>query len=207
MECRESRLLIHEFLDGDIDELANRRLQEHLWSCSECRRHKHELQKTIALVQSTSHVHAPADFTQRVLAQLPAPTKMNLVSLWLKRHPFIAAAAVFLLLMTSSLVASWFESDQMLQVSSNDFDQLQVDRQRKVVVVPEGAVVTGDLIVRNGSVEVQGTVEGNVVAIDGKVFTASTAQIAGDVESIEAIIDWIWYQLKNIGNDLLPFAP
>jgi hypothetical protein len=67
-------------------------------------------------------------------------------------------------------------------------------------------VVTGDLIVRNGNVEVLGAVEGNVVAIEGKVFTASTAQIAGEVESIEEIFEWIWYQLKKIGNDLLPFA-
>ncbi|UFJ40705.1 zf-HC2 domain-containing protein [Brevibacillus humidisoli] len=206
MECRESRLLIHEFLDGDIDELANNRLQEHLRACNDCRRHKHELQKAIAFVQSTSHVHAPADFTQRVLAQLPAPTKMNLMSVWLKQHPFIAAAAVFFFLMAGSLVASWFEPNQTLQVSSNDLDQLRVDRQRNVVVVPEGVTVTGDLIVRNGSVEVLGEVDGNVVAIDGKVFTASTAQIAGDVESIEAIFDWVWYQLKNVGNDLLPFA-
>ncbi|WP_126424832.1 zf-HC2 domain-containing protein [Brevibacillus marinus] len=206
MECRDFRLLIHEFLDGDIDELANNLLQEHLQACGDCRRHRHELQKVIALVQSTSHVQAPADFTQRVLAQLPAPTKGNLLSIWLKQHPFIAAAAVFFILMSGSLAASWFESNSTLQVTSNDLGQLLVDEQRNMVVVPEGVVVTGDLIVRNGNVEVLGAVEGNVVAIEGKVFTASTAQIAGEVESIEEIFEWIWYQLKKIGNDLLPFA-
>ncbi|MGE5704248.1 MAG: anti-sigma factor, partial [Clostridia bacterium] len=74
-------------------------------------------------------------------------------------------------------------------------------------VVPVGTTVDGDLIVRNGSVEVQGKVRGNVVAIDGKVFLASTAQVAGSTESVEAIFDWVWYQLKNIGNNLLPASP
>lgn len=206
MECRQFRLLIHEFLDGDIDELGNKLLQEHLQACYDCRRHRHELQKVTALVQSMSHVQAPADFTQRVLAQLPAPTKGYLLSGWLKQHPFTVAVAVFFILMAGSLAASWFQSDSVLQVTSNDLDQLLVDEARNMVVVPEGVVVTGDLIVRNGNVEVLGAVEGNVVAIEGKVFTASTAQIAGEVESIEAIFEWIWYQLKKIGNDLLPFA-
>ncbi len=207
MECREQRVLVHEFLDGDIDELSNQRLQEHLRMCADCRRYLHELQKVIALVQSTSHIYAPPDFTARVMAQLPAPKRMNRFSNWLRQHPFLTAAAVFLFLMAGSLVASWFERDHTLQVSSNSLDQLKIDRERNVVVVPKGITVDGDLIVHNGSVEVQGAVKGDVVAIEGKVFLASTAQVAGDAESIEAIFDWIWYELKNIGNDLLPIAP
>ncbi|MFM1654572.1 zf-HC2 domain-containing protein [Brevibacillus sp. B_LB10_24] len=207
MECREKHLLIHSFLDGDIDELSNHRLQEHLRDCAECRQYLRELQKTVALVQSLSHVCAPSDFTNRVLAQLPAPSGMNRFSAWLRKHPFVTAAAVFFFLMAGSVSATWIERDQTLQVSSNSLDQLKIDRARNLVVVPEGTTIVGDLVVRNGSVEVQGKVQGNVVAIDGKVFLASTANVAGDAESIEAIFDWIWYELKNIGNNLLPIAP
>lgn len=207
MECREKRYLIHEYLDGDLDELGNRQLMEHLRTCLDCRAHLRELQKTIALVQSASHIHASADFTSRVLSRLPAPKQMSRLNLWLRSHPFLSAAAVFLLLMAGSITASWFDSDKMLQVSSRSIDKLLIDQTRNLVVVPKGVTVEGDLIVRNGSVEVQGEVNGSVVAIEGKVITASTAQIAGDVESIEAIFDWIWYELKNIGNDLLPMAP
>ncbi|MFY0544162.1 zf-HC2 domain-containing protein [Brevibacillus sp. H7] len=207
MECRESIVLIHEFLDGDLDELSNQRLQEHLKVCASCRRHLHELQRAIAFVQSASHIHVSPDFTIRVLAQLPAPTKANRFSNWLRNHPFLTAAAVFMFLMTGSLFASWFERDDMLQVSSSSMDKLKIDHDRNVVVVPAGTTIIGDLIVRNGNVEVQGEVKGNVVAIEGKVFLASTAQVAGSAESIEAIFDWIWYEVKNIGNDLLPVGP
>jgi anti-sigma factor RsiW len=207
MECRQANLLIHEFLDGDLDELSNQQLQEHLRTCQACHQHLHELKRVIAFVQSASHIHVSADFTARVLAHLPSPSKANRVSNWLRQHPFLVAAAVFFFLMTGSLTASWFEQDETLQVSSAHLDKLKIDKERNVVVVPSGVTIDGDLVVRNGSVEVRGKVKGNVVAIEGKVFLASTAQVAGDTESIEAIFDWIWYELKNIGNDLLPLAP
>ncbi|NGQ97515.1 anti-sigma factor [Brevibacillus sp. SYP-B805] len=207
MECRQANLLIHEFLDGDLDELSNQQLQEHLRTCQACCQHLHELKRAIAFLQSASHIHVSADFTARVLAQLPSPSKANRVSNWLRQHPFLVAAAVFFFLMTGSLTASWFEQDETLQVSSAHLDKLKIDKERNVVVVPSGVTIDGDLVVRNGSVEVLGKVKGNVVAIEGKVFLASTAQVAGDTESIEAIFDWIWYELKNIGNDLLPLAP
>jgi len=207
MECRDMICLIHEYLDGDTDELANQHLQTHMKTCVSCRQHMHELQRAIAFVQSASHIHVSSDFTARVLAQLPAPTKKNLFSSWLRNHPFLTAAAVFFFLMTGSLCANWFDRDNILQVSSSNMDKLKIDRERNVVVVPAGISIDGDLVVRNGNVEVQGEVHGNVVAIEGKVFVASTAQVIGNTESIEAIFDWIWYEVKNIGNDLLPALP
>lgn len=204
MECREMVVLIHEWLDGETDELANQCLQDHLKTCEKCRQHLHELQRVVAFVQSASHIHVSSDFTARVLAQLPAPSKKTLFSSWLRNHPFFTAAAVFLVLIAGSVSANWYDRNDTLQVSSSDLDKLEIDRERNVVVVPAGTQIDGDLVVRNGNVEVQGEVRGNVVAIEGKVFVASTAQIVGSTESIEAIVDWIWYEVKNIGNDLLP---
>ncbi|MGO0058791.1 zf-HC2 domain-containing protein [Brevibacillus fluminis] len=207
MDCRDSIVMIHECLDGDMDEYANLQLQTHLKECPRCHTHMHELQKAIVFVQSASHIQVSADFTARVLAQLPAPRKGHRLSNWLRQHPFLTAAAVFLVMMMGSVTATWFEPDDTLQVSANNIDKLKIDHERNIVVVPAGTTVDGDLIVRNGSVEVQGEVRGDVVAIEGKVFLASTAQVAGDTESVEAIFDWVWYQLKNIGNDLLPAFP
>jgi len=210
MKCNETQYLIHAFLDEDIDELSNHRLQTHLQTCSDCRIYFRELQKAIAFVQSASHVHAPSDFTARVMSNLPPQKRMRRFSRWITKNPFLTSAAVFFILMSASLMTTWFGDNDTLQVSSSNLenlDKLKIDHKRNVVVVPAGTTVSGDLIVRNGSVEVQGEVTGNVVAIDGKVFLASTAHVAGDAESIEMIFDWIWYELKNIGNDLLPSSP
>ncbi|MGD8192816.1 zf-HC2 domain-containing protein [Brevibacillus ginsengisoli] len=207
MKCTEHYGHVHAFLDGDIDELSNHELQEHLKSCSDCRLHLLELQKVIAFVKSASHIQVSGDFTQRVMAQLPAPSKTVRFSGWLRNHPFLTAAAVFFFLMAGSTLASWFDRGDTLQVSSGSLDKLTIDHQRNVVIVPKGTTVEGDLIVQNGSIEVQGEVKGNVVAIDGNVVLASTAHVVGDAESIDAIFEWVWYELKNIGNDLLPLAP
>jgi anti-sigma factor RsiW len=207
MDCREQIALIHLFLDGEIDEAEHRLLQDHLSQCGNCRQVLYEHQKSIALVQSLSHVHAPEGFTERVMAYIPASSRNTRFSNWLRNHPFLTAAAVFFVLMTSSLMASWFDRDETLHVSSPNMDKLLIDQKRNTVIVPEGITVHGDLIVRNGNVQVNGEVRGNVVAIEGTVFKASTAQIAGNAESIEQIVDYIWYQLKNLGNDLLPTSP
>ncbi|WP_426984119.1 zf-HC2 domain-containing protein [Brevibacillus borstelensis] len=207
MECREMSVLIHEFLDGEIDELSNQKLQTHMRTCASCRQHLQELQRAIAFVQSASHIQVSPDFTARVFAQLPTPTRKKRFSSWLRNHPFLTAAAVFLFLMTGSTMANWYERDNTLQIASSNMDKLKIDRTRNVVVVPAGTTIDGDLVVRNGNVEVQGEVRGNVVAIEGKVVLASTAHVAGSAESIEAIFEWIWYGVKNIGNDLLPVFP
>ena len=55
-----------------------RRLQKHL----------HEMEKSIALVQSTSHLTAPANFTANVLANLPKEKRTASINRWLKAHPF-----------------------------------------------------------------------------------------------------------------------
>ncbi|WP_139492050.1 zf-HC2 domain-containing protein [Brevibacillus dissolubilis] len=208
MDCKQIRPLIHGYLDEDIDSEKNQILQAHLQTCAECREIMHEIQKAIAFVQSASHIHAPSDFTAKVMAKLPAPTKANRFAGWLRAHPFLSAAAVFLLLMGGSLVSSWVDQDDYLQVASSEMDKLKIDQKRHVVIVPEGTTVSGDIIVRNGNVEVEGQVNGDVVAIDGEVrLMASTAHIAGNQESIKQIVDYIWYELKNIGNDLLPMTP
>ncbi|WP_232700213.1 zf-HC2 domain-containing protein [Brevibacillus daliensis] len=206
IDCKEARVLTHVFLDKDIDQLSNQRLQQHLVVCEACRNHLVELQTVVAFVESASHVHAPSDFTARVMAQLPAVPKRKTFGNFLRKHPFLTAAAVFFFLMTGNLFTSWFD-DNTLQVTSTNMDQLKIDRDRNMVVVPAGTTLTGDLIVKNGSVEVEGEVNGNVVAIDGSVFLASTAQVAGNIESVEEILDWVWYEFKNMGNYLLPSAP
>ncbi|WP_231558658.1 hypothetical protein [Brevibacillus thermoruber] len=60
------------------------------------------------------------------------------------------------------MFASWFEQDDTLQISSSSMDKLKIDRERNVVVVPAGTTIDGDLVVRNGNVEVLGKVKGNV---------------------------------------------
>ena len=64
MKCPiEMVVYMHEYLDDEISAEHERELRDHIQSCLDCKTHFHQLKKTIALVQSTSHIQAPKDFT------------------------------------------------------------------------------------------------------------------------------------------------
>ncbi len=66
---------MHDYLDGDITSENEQKLKHHLQQCEECQHHFHELKKAIAFVQSTSHISAPDDFTNKVMDRLPKEKK------------------------------------------------------------------------------------------------------------------------------------
>src|SRR5690554_3827310 len=110
--CPENVLhLMDDYLDGDISQNDERQLREHLESCSDCRKLYQELSKTIAFVQSASHIQAPADFVQKTMARLPKEKQRAGVQRWFRRHPMLAAAALFCVLMSAALFTN-FNDDQ-----------------------------------------------------------------------------------------------
>ncbi|MNH35197.1 Anti-sigma-W factor RsiW [compost metagenome] len=71
---------------------------------------------------------------------------------------------------------------------------LVVDGQ--TVIVPEGEVVKGDIVVKNGDLIVEGEVDGNVTVINGQ-YMASSAVVSGRIEEIDEVFEWLWYTIKN----------
>lgn len=71
---------------------------------------------------------------------------------------------------------------------------LVVDGQ--TVIVPEGEVVKGDIVVKNGDLVVEGEVDGNVTVINGQ-YMASSAVVSGKIEEIDEVFEWLWYTIKN----------
>lgn len=198
MSCPEHIiLLMHEQLDGDILPEDERTLKEHLTACKSCQQHFHELEKSIALVQSTSHVEAPTGFTANVMDHLPKEKRRVSVQRWLKTHPFVVAASFFLMLMGTSVFASW-SNDQTFSVSG----QSNLIVENNHVIVPEGEVVKGDVVVKNGSITIKGKVEGNVTVVNGQ-YMASAGQVTGNITVIDEMFEWLWYKIKSIGSDVI----
>ena len=67
---------MHNYLDEEISKEDEEYLRKHLQDCEECRTYFHEMKKAVALVQSTSHIKAPDNFTERVKASLPKERKI-----------------------------------------------------------------------------------------------------------------------------------
>jgi anti-sigma factor RsiW len=183
---------MHDYLDGDLSIEKEQLLKDHLQSCEDCQNHFYELKKALALVQSTSHIQAPADFTAKVMEHLPKERKKVGVNRWLRHHPMLTAAALFMILMTGTFFTSWNDSQDFSFTKNNN---LVV--QDHTVIVPEGKVVQGDLTVRNGDVKIEGTVEGDVTVINGEEYRASAGSVTGEIKEIDQAFEWLWYKIKN----------
>ncbi|UOY87607.1 anti-sigma-W factor RsiW [Bacillus glycinifermentans] len=195
MSCPEHFVqLMHKYLDGDILPEEETELKSHLQSCEGCKKRLREMEKSIALVQSTSHLAAPANFTANVLANLPKEKRAVSINRWLKAHPFIVAAALFIILMGGSLFSSW-KNDHDFSVSN----QPNLVVKNNTVTVPEGKVVNGDVTVKNGKLIIKGKIDGDVTIINGEKYTASAGQVTGQIHEINEAFDWIWYQIKSAG--------
>lgn len=188
---------MHEYLDEELSQEDEKELKAHLLDCEACRTHFHELKRTIAFVQSTSHINAPQQFTKEVMSRLPKEKKEVGIERSLKQHPLLAAAAVFFLLMGGSLLTSWNDGDEFAFTKQ---DNVVVDGQ--TVIVPEGQVVEGDLIVRNGDLRVEGEINGDVTMINGERYMAGAGTITGDIEEIDQAFEWLWYKTKSAFSDL-----
>ncbi|WP_100406037.1 anti-sigma factor family protein [Bacillus solitudinis] len=188
--------LIHKYLDGDATETEKLDLEMHVANCSSCDEHLRELKKAIAFVQSSSHIEAPANFTGAVMAKLPKRKSASVWKQWTRKHPLAIAAAVFLLLMSVSVTSVWVNGDEQVTVTGSG--NVLIDRESGKVVVPEGEIIEGDLVVRNGDLLVEGEVRGNILLVNSEPYYASAGHVTGEVSEVNQALEWVWYHIKNI---------
>lgn len=183
---------MHEYLDEDISEQHEQVLKAHLKECEQCQAHFHELEKTIALVKSLSLIEAPSDFTNKVMKKLPKEKKKISIQRWFIQHPLLTAASLFVIFMMGSFISTWNEQGEFSVTKQSN---LIVNND--TVIVPEGEVIKGDIVVRNGTIQIEGQVEGNVIVINGEKYMSSAGQVTGEIKEINALFEWIWYQIKH----------
>lgn len=199
MKCPEEIIeLMHEFLDEELEKEKEIKLREHLQSCKECADIFNEFKKTIALVQSTSNIQAPDHFSERIMASLPKEKKKISIQRWLQKHPFLAAASLFIVLMMGSFLSTWSENREF-SVSN----QHNLIVKNHTVIVPKGKVVKGDVVVQNGKLKIEGEVQGNVTVINGEKYMASAGHVTGNIEEVNEVFDWIWYYIKKTCKDIV----
>ncbi|MRN57044.1 zf-HC2 domain-containing protein [Paenibacillus sp. 19GGS1-52] len=201
MECKLAVSMMHDYLDDDLPGQQQRELKEHLLSCTDCRVKFKELEQTDMLMFSLMH-HNPVaseDLVDRIMNSIPKSKKERGFVTWIKRHPALTAASLFLVVMLMSTVTLG-NSDRQLVVRGSDLDQVVI--KGDTVIVPSGKVISGDLTVENGKTQVFGEVNGNVTVIDGSLYQASTAHISGQVKSIDQAVSWIWYKVTNMFSEV-----
>lgn len=201
MDCKLAVSLMHEYLDNDLSRQQQLELKSHLLQCVDCRNRFEELEQTDMLLYSlTHHATGPSDdLADRIMGMLPQQKKPTPWITWVKNHPAITAAALFLVVMLFSTVSFWNPENQLI-VKGSELDKLIIEGQ--TVIVPADQIITGDITVENGKTQVFGEVQGNLTVIDGELFQASTAHISGQVKDIDKAMDWIWYKITNLFSDV-----
>lgn len=199
MKCPEEYiLLMHEYLDEELSPEKEKELSKHLSQCPECHQHFQELEKSIALVKGLNHLSTSDNFTMGVMNKLPKEKKKVGFQRWFRHHPLLTAASLFLILMMGSFFTTW-NKEQNLSVSK----QPNLVVENDTVIVPEGEVIYGDVVVKNGKLRIEGQVEGNVTVINGEKYMASAGQVSGQIYEVDQFFEWLWYQIKSTTKQLV----
>lgn len=190
---------MHAYLDGDISHEDERALNEHLEECSACSEIMEGLMDSVTFLESATMIQAPEGFVDGVMSRLPKEKSQVGIQRWLRSHPLLAAAAMFFILMSVSVFSS-YGNDQQFSVTK----QPNLVVEGETVLVPEGEVVKGDIVVKNGELRVEGEVDGNITVINGSKYMASTAIVTGTSEEIDKAFDWLWYKIKTTVKEVFP---
>ena len=200
MYCQEREEQMHRYLDEEMTVEERLELEAHVAACSACRDQLQMLGAGVNLLINAEWVKAPPGFTESLMAQLKQvdPPRRN----WRVRVMKYTgiAAALLLVLGTGMMMAT---PDQFA-LQATDRSGLIV--QNGKVIVPEGTQYDGDLLIQNGDVEVRGKVNGNVTAYNGKVLRMAGADISGETEEVDEVMEKLVYYGKRLWNDVTNWA-
>ena len=92
ISCERAWELLSQQLDEPLSPQEKQELEEHLAACPSCRKDKEELEQLDQALRNLGEIQAPADFTQRVMAQVQqTQSKPKAIPLW--RRPQVRALA------------------------------------------------------------------------------------------------------------------
>jgi anti-sigma factor RsiW len=198
MQCEASVFdeLMNKVLDGEATKEEERVFHAHLEECESCKEEYELLLETLKELQLQNHnIKAPEGFTQAVMAKLPKEKQQMKWKRWMQRHPALTAAAIFMFFMAASIFTNYNQQD--LAVIKGE-GNLQIKKAERVVVVPAGETIKGDLVVENADVRIEGRVEGDVTVIKGNQYLASAGEVTGHSQEIGQVVEWVWYKLKSL---------
>lgn len=93
ISCERAWELLSQQLDEPLSPQEKQELEEHLAACPACRRDQEELEQLDQALRNLEDIQAPADFTQRVMAQVQQEAQRKPKVIPLRRRPQVRALA------------------------------------------------------------------------------------------------------------------
>jgi anti-sigma factor RsiW len=188
---------MHQYLDEELTRAELEEFEAHLAACPECQSELKAMGGAILQLTQADWLKAPNRFTENLMDQLNSmhPPKRN----WrvpIMKYTGVAAAVLLVFGLGISMTApSKFalqaDNTQGLVVADNK------------VIVPAGTEYNGDLVIQNGDIEVRGKVNGNVTALNGRVYRMAGADISGETAEVDQAVEKVAYYAKRVWQDLV----
>lgn len=115
--------------------------------------------------------------------------------------------------MFSGIFTAW-NQDQQVTVSKQE----NLEIRDQTVIVPEGVTVDGDLVVRNGDLQIDGKINGDVTIINGDILEGNPKgkvdsgldsnnlrAYSGELTEVNQVYEWVWYHTKETVEDIFSF--
>jgi len=104
MECDNIKENLVGYLDGKLDKNTSEEILKHLSICTECSKELEQLKRSWELLGEYEPISVPQDFSRKILARAETESAYEFQPLFSTWTPYIAAAAVFLLAVSGTLV-------------------------------------------------------------------------------------------------------
>jgi anti-sigma factor RsiW len=97
MNCNQAQLLLHPYVDGELDVVQSVQVVEHLSQCPACDESRAQIQRLSKILgQSDLRMTAPAALKERVQTSLMPSQRPPVISEWQRRFMLSAVAATLL---------------------------------------------------------------------------------------------------------------
>ena len=115
MDCRETRNIMHGYLDGELDPVTAAGIEEHLHACAACAQ-AYAVQTSLqsAIKQTATYYRAPATLASRVSATVGAASEPAVTKRAPRWHWFQLGAA-----MAATAIVTWITAVQ-IETGSRD---------------------------------------------------------------------------------------
>ena len=187
---------MHRYLDEEMSVEERQEFEAHVTACSACREQLQMLGTGINLLINADWVKSPPGFTESLMAQLKQidPPRRN----WrVPAMKYTGIAAALLLVLGAGMMMA---TPDQFALQATDRSGLIV--QNGKVIVPEGTQYNGDLLIQNGDVEVRGKVNGNVTAYNGRVLRMAGADISGETQEVDQVMEKLVYYGRRFWQDV-----
>lgn len=174
VSCKDVEHLFDKYIDGVITISEYQVFRTHLRECSQCRESWMALERTVRQLKMLDNVKPSDNFMPKLMATLPASSRRVLPHKW--KGWAIKAAAAIIILTLIGLGSSYSGYTAMMTFDPKRGEERTVPA-REVTVLPENAVVEGDLTVVNGDVFIAGQVMGDVVSVDGHTEQVESIEV------------------------------